>query len=931
MEEQITIALTINGRNISPTVPAGLTLLSFLRNELKLTGAKNGCNTGHCGACTVLVNGEAKKSCRLPLRRLQNAEVVTIEGIAAGEDRQLHPIQAAFLAAGAVQCGFCTPGMILAAKALLDKNPNPTEADIRSGLEHNLCRCTGYLKIIEAVRLAAHWVRHPLEMKLEMRGGYGRSVIDIDGFDKVQGKLHFADDLYPGGVLFAKVVWSSHPHARIRRVEKAEALKLAGVAHVLTAEDVPGHNGFGSLTQDQPVLCGDTVRFMGDAVALVLAESEEIAAKARDLIQVEYDPLPGVFSPREGLGKDAPMIHPQGNVCKHLVHTVGDTAEGFSRSDLVLEGHFSTPFVEHGYLEPEAGIAFWSGDVLTVKAPTQFPFELKGQLAAVLDMPADKLRIQATPLGGAFGSKADATVEPLIALGTYHSKKPVKLTLTREESMKRSTKRHPYEMDYRVGFDRSGKLLAVDARLVSDAGPYTALSPRVIDQACIFACGPYEVPNLRVEGWAVYTNNANSSAFRGFGINQVAVAIESLFDEAARKLKIDPFEIRYRNALKAGSATPSGEILRDSVAMQEAIAAAREALKEELPGIREMAGAGKKLGIGVAAGFKNVGAGKGKVDDAGAVFTLLPGGRVRLRASAVDMGQGIRTTLAQITREIIPLSETDFEMVTGDTTLTPRHGGAIAERQTLISGNAVAQAAEKFRAALAREAARLLARPATELDLVESGFICRASNRTLSLKELESQLSRQGRTIEIGHTYIAPKTFALSDSEGRKSVPPEEYRNYPSYAYTCQVAILEVDPGSGKVKLLKVIAAHDVGKAINPQKIEGQIEGSCHMAQGYALSEAYPMKGGVARVRTLKGLNMPTILEAPPVRTLIVEKPEPCGPFGAKGISEVATVPLTPAILNAICDAVGVRIYSLPATPDKILDGLSRKRIDRTP
>lgn len=494
MEEKITATVKIDGRNICATVPAGMTLLSFLRNELKLTGAKNGCSTGHCGACTVLVNGEAKKSCRLLLRRLPDADIVTIEGLSAADGYPLHPIQAAFLATGAVQCGFCTPGMILATKALLDKKPNPSETEIRSGLQHNLCRCTGYLKIIDAVKLAAHWSMRPSEMKLEMRGGYGRSVVDIDGFAKVRGQLTFADDLYLAGMLYAKVVWSAHPHARVIRIDKAGVEKLAGVVHVLTADDVPGMNGFGPLKQDQPVLCGDTVRFMGDAVALVLAESEAIAARASDLIQVDYEPLPGVFSPGEGLSKDSPRLHPEGNICKYLVHTVGDIEEGFGRSDLVLEGHFSTPFVEHGCLEPEAGTAFWEDDVLTIKAPTQFPFELRGQLAAVLDMPPDKIRIQATPLGGAFGSKADATVEPLIALGAYHSRRPVKLTLTREESLKKSTKRHPYEMDYRVGFDQSGKLLAVDARLVSDAGPYTALSPRVIDQACIFACGPYEVP-----------------------------------------------------------------------------------------------------------------------------------------------------------------------------------------------------------------------------------------------------------------------------------------------------------------------------------------------------------------------------------------------------------------------------------------------------
>jgi CO/xanthine dehydrogenase Mo-binding subunit/aerobic-type carbon monoxide dehydrogenase small subunit (CoxS/CutS family) len=924
----VTVSLNINGEQIRSTLPPEKTLLRFLRDELRLTGTKNGCSTNHCGACTVLVNGRATKSCLLRVAKLNGAEVVTIEGLSP--PGVLHPIQAAFLAAGAVQCGFCTPGMILATKALLDANPDPTEAEIREALKDNVCRCTGYTKIIDAVKLAARWLRHPREMSLSLSGGYGESVIDLDGVAKVQGRLLFADDLYLPDMLHAKVLWSEHPHAVIWQVDTAAAEAVAGVARVLTAKDVPGHNGFGPLKQDQPVLCGDRLRFVGDAVALVLAETEAAAAEARDLIQVEYEPLPGVFSPQEALEEDAPQLHPDGNLCKHLLHTVGDVEAGLAVSDLVVEGHFETPFVEHGYLEPESGVAYWEGDVLCLKVPTQFPFELKTQLAKVLAVPEERIRVQTTPLGGSFGSKIDATVEPLIALGAYVSKRPVKLTLTREESLKRSVKRHPYWMDYRVGLDGEGRILAVDARLLSDTGAYTNLGPRVIDQACIFSCGPYEVPNLRVEGWAVYTNNVNGSAFRGFGINQAAVAIESLLDEAARRLDVDPFELRYKNALKEGSSTAAGEILRRSVATQETISAAREALEEELPRIKKMVSPGKKLGIGVASGFKNVGAGKGKVDDAGAIFTLLPGGKVQLRASAVDMGQGIRTTLAQIARQVLPLPEDTLELITGDTTLTPKHGGAVAERQTLISGNAVMEAAKRFRAEVLGAAAEVMSAPAEELELFPDGVVHMTTENHVSLEELARQLRERGQQVVAEFIYVAPKTLALADVEGRSAVPPEEYRNYPAYAYTTQVAAVEVDPGTGEVKLLEVLAAHDVGRAINPQKIEGQIEGSCHMAQGYALSEEYLVEEGIPKARTFRDLHLPSIVDAPPVKTLIVEKPDSTGPLGAKGISEVATVPLTPAILNAIFDAVGVRIHSLPATPARIKAALEQSAVAET-
>lgn len=935
MEGVVRVRMTVNGEPVTASVPSRETLLGFfrkarltpeltgkmsllwvLRDDLRLTGTKNGCGTNHCGNCMVLVNGEARKSCLLQVRRLEGAEIVTIEGL-AGPDG-LDPIQAAFVASGGIQCGYCTPAMVIAAKALLDRHPDPSEAEVRRGLREVICRCTGYNKIVEAVRLAARWRKHPEEIRLTASGGLGTSVVDYDGVEKAKGTLTYADDIYLEGMAHAKALWAAHPHASIKGVDTAAAEAVPGVIRVLTAADVPGRNGFGPLKRDQPVLCADRVRFIGDAVALVVAESADVAEKARDLIRVDYEPLPGVFHPAEATVGGAPQLFEDGNVCKHLVHSVGDVEKALAGADLVVEGHFETPFVEHAYLEPEAGVCTWVGDVLTLRAPTQFPFELRDQLCEILDLPEGRVRVIVTPAGGAFGGKIDATVEPLVALASYCTGQPVKMTLTREESLFRSTKRHPYVMDYRVGLSRDGEILGVDCKLVSDAGAYTDLSPRVIDQACIFSCGPYEVPNLRVEGWAVYTNNVKGSAFRGFGINQVAFAIESLLDEAARKLGIDPFELRLKNALRAGSKTASGEILRDSVALEETLQAAREALRLHLPRLKDRVRPGKKLGIGVASGFKNVGAGKGKVDDAGATFVLQAGGKVLLRVSAVDFGQGIRTTMAQIARGVLPLSAGRLEVLTGDTALTHKHGGAVAERQTLISGMAVRKAAESFRDRLLEEAARLMGAPKDDLMLVTDGIVARASEEEISLAALEEALRRSGEWVEVSYVHVAPKTFALADHEGRKSVPPEEYRNYPSYAYITQACAVEVDPESGEVRVLSVFAAHDVGRAINPQKIEGQVEGSCSMAQGYALSEAYPVENGYPRARVFGDLGVPTIDDMCEVHTLIVEKPDPAGPFGAKGISEVATVPLTPAITNAIYDAVGVRITALPARPAEI-------------
>lgn len=917
MTEEKSIRFFVNGKPVNANVSPEKTLLSYLRDELGLTGTKNGCSTGHCGACMVFIDNKPVKSCVTKVSNLENKQIITIEGLT--KEGELSPIQASFLASGAVQCGFCTPGLIVATHALLVRTPNPTEEEIREGLKYNICRCTGYTKIIDAVRLAARWSQYPEEINIFQDGtGLGNSMPDYDGIGKVTGRLAFADDLYVEEMLYGKIVWSRFPHAKILSIDISDAQSVPGVKAVLTADDVPGLNGMGSLVPDQPVLCKEKVRFMGDMIAVVFAETLAAAEEGSRRVSVDYQELSGIFSPQAALQKDSPLLHEKGNISKHLMHEIGDVDEGFKQAAVIVTGHFETPFVEHAYLEPEASLGYVDASgTVTVKTPTQFPFEMRRQLSAMLALPEDKIRLIATPVGGAFGSKLENTTEALTALGAYLLRRPVKITLTREESLKLSTKRHAYSMDYKVGVDSSGHIVALDAKLLSDAGPYTALSPRVIDQACIFSCGPYRIQNLRVEGWAVYTNNANGSAFRGMGINQAAVSIESLLDECARKLGIDPFEIRLRNALQIGDQTASGEILKASVAIQATIASARDALQKEIPFIEALKTKGKKIGIGVASGFKNVGAGKGKVDDAGAILSLGSNGRITLRASAVDMGQGIRTALVQIAAEVLKVDGKLIDIITGDTDLTIRHGGAVGERQILISGKAVELAAIQFKERLLEKAAELLQVPLNELQLT-GDKIKDLSTGEITLTELAAKTEK----IEVSHYYVAPKTYALADKEARKNVPAEEYRNYPSYAYTTQIAIVEVDETTGKTKVLKVIAAHDCGKAINPQKIEGQIEGSCLQGQGYALSEGYYLQNGIPVTRNYKQLGVPTILDAPEIETIIIEDPEPSGPFGAKGVSEVATVPITPAIMNAIYDATGIRFYTLPVTPDKILRAL---------
>ena len=932
------LEFTIHGKKIRRPINLKLSLLRFLRDEMKLKGTKDGCSTGDCGSCVILVNGEPVDSCLFNMRLVDGASVETIEGLA--QNGSLHPIQAAFLECGAVQCGFCIPGMIMATKALLDKNPSPAEGDIREALEDIICRCTGYIQIFEAVRQAAKWLDGSEGEFISWQPRYGSlgvSATLVDGEKCATGQLPFVDDMERPGQLYGQVVWSQYPSAKILGIDTKEAERSVGVIRVLTAKDVPGLNAHGRTNPDQPVFCYDRVRFTGDIVALVLAKSKDQAVQAAKLVKVDYKELPGVYSPQEALAEDAPKVHPDGNICERLVHQRGDIEEAFKSAACVVEREFETQRVDHAYLEPQGVLAETTSDgSVIVYTPTQAPFETQEQLVNVLDLPPDKVRVVCTPLGGGFGGKLEINVEAVAAVAAYVTRKPVKIILKREESLHSSVKRHPFSMKYRVGVDPDGTLVGVDAELIADAGPYTGNSPRVIDQACIFSCGPYRVPNVRIEGVAVFTNNANCGAFRGYGINQGAVAIEQILDELAGKVGKDPFEIRKINMLLEGDETITGQLLPDSVGAVPTLEACKSAFQEEWPDIQEMARPGYKIGYGVAAGYKNVGAGKGKVDDAGAKFTLMPDGRIELRASVVDMGQAIRTCMVQIACQTTGLDPRSIDLITGDTALTHRHRSASGERQTLIAGNAVVKAGKQFKEKLLGTVGQWMELPAVggsavsmltiEGDMIKTRWSQYTEEQEVTtLAEAARRAAEEGITLEAEAVYVAPKTWPLSDAEAMKNIPKEEYRNYATYAYATQVAFVEVEEASGNVKVLKVIAAHDVGVPINPQQIRGQLIGSVIMMQGYTLTENYPMTQGRPPYRhvTFGRLGVPTSMDAPPVRIEIVEDPYMEGPFGAKGISEIATVPLPPAILNAIYNATGTRITRLPVDKSLLKDPLS--------
>ena len=576
-QQHVDISLTVNGTQVHESVPSDLTLLQFLRGPLGLTGTKEGCRQGECGACTVLVDGKPVNSCILPVLAVAGREVVTIEGL--GRDGRPDPLQTAFVEEGAVQCGFCTPGMVLAAKGLLLANPTPTVDEIREALAGNICRCTGYQKIVRAVQVASGQAE---PVQIEARPDHsviGRKVSRRDAPDKVHGRAVYADDLRMPGMLFAKALRSAHAHALIRGVDARRAQAAPGVVAVLTAADVPGKNRYGVAIADQPALADDKVRCLGDAVALVVAESEQAARAALPLIDVDYEVLPGVFTAEEGLRADAPCVHGDTNLLQHTKVRKGDVEEGFSRAAVVVEGEFRTVPIEHAYLEPECSVASvdHAGN-LTVWTSTQYVFRDRRQLASVLALPSNSVRVVQMVTGGGFGGKDDITTEILASLAALKTGRPVKVRFDRPESMRATTMRHAVHIKARLGADADGKLVAMEAEILADKGAYASLGMYVIKKCGLHIAGPYYVPNIKADTYAVYTNNPPGGAMRGFGVVQAGFAHESLMDMLAERLGLDPWEIRYRNALEPGLSTGTGHVLHASVGIKQTLTEIRDYL-----------------------------------------------------------------------------------------------------------------------------------------------------------------------------------------------------------------------------------------------------------------------------------------------------------------------------------------------------------------
>jgi CO/xanthine dehydrogenase Mo-binding subunit/aerobic-type carbon monoxide dehydrogenase small subunit (CoxS/CutS family) len=568
-----TITFTLNGMKQTVRIPENLLLLDLLREDLGLTGTKRGCGDGECGSCTVLVDGHPVASCIYPAPKVDGRTVTTVEGLGRTQ-KDLHPLQKWFLKLGAVQCGFCIPGILMSAKALLDQTLNPTEEEVRTAIAGNLCRCAGYQKIVEAVLAAAAELRgEPLPGRKETggEGALGRSMVRLDGIPKVMGTAQFAADLKHPGMLYGAMVWSPYPHARIIAIDTGPALSVEGVVAVLTAKEIPGPNAYGTVIKDQPFLAAQKVRYVGDPVAIVIAKDEKVARLATKKVRVSYEVLPPLFDPREAMKPEAEKIHDRGNILIYRKIRKGNMEKGFRQADVIVEKSFTTQTVEHAYMEPEAALAFWDGEMLVVHCCSQGAHYHRQEIARMVNFPVSRVRVIQATTGGGFGGKIDLSLQHLVALGAFVTGRPVKMVWTREESFRTSTKRHAFTLNYRVGATRQGRLTAAYAEIIGNTGAYASFGPAVITRSATMALGPYDCPNVHVDAYGIYTNTQISGAMRGFGAPQMSPCHEPIMDEIGRKCGLSPVEIRRINILKPGSSTVTQQILTAGVGALETL------------------------------------------------------------------------------------------------------------------------------------------------------------------------------------------------------------------------------------------------------------------------------------------------------------------------------------------------------------------------
>lgn len=869
----VTIDFRLNGRPVRVEPREDESLLETLRERCGVRSTKDGCSPqGQCGCCLAIVGGRAVTTCAMPASKAAGQEILTLEGLSEAERAQMTD---AFVAAAGMQCGFCIPGIMVRTKHLLDKSPDPTRDEIAKAIDVHLCRCTGYVKIIDAVQLLARARRGEEVPKPRYHGGVGDRVARYRGADLALGDRPYVADLRREGMLFGALALSAHARAKVLRIDTSRATAHPGVVAVATYRDVPGDRWYGLIHKDWPgfVAEGEEVRYVGDVIAAIAAVDQHTAKVAADLVEVEYEVLPAVTSTEAALAPGAPQVNPDyPNTLSHTKIRRGDVEAALAKSAHVVTGTWSTQRIEHLFLEPESALVEPGPRPGTFKLYSQGQgvFDDRRQCASFLGIPEDDLAVELVPNGGAFGGKEDMSVQSQTALLSKMTGRPVLTTLTREQSVRVHPKRHPITMKYTVGCDAEGHLTVVKAYMVGDTGAYASVGSKVLERAAGHACGPYRVLNVHVDAIAAVTNNPPCGAMRGFGANQASFAIEGCMDLLAEKLGIDGWEMRWRNAVDVGDTFASGQVFEKSIG-----------IKKTLLAVKDLYYAAKAEGraVGIGCGLKNSGIGNGAVEWGKARLVVEKDGTVSLYNGYTEMGQGLLTVLTQFAAEVTGLSPSIFRPKV-DSTFALGCGQTTGSRATLFGGNAVKSAATHLKAAL-------------------------DSGRTLA------QLA--------GEVFAADVKVDDTTAPGAKV---EKVKTHTSFGFATQVCILDEN---GRVD--RFIAAHDVGRAVNPDLCEGQIEGAIHMGLGYALTEDLPCENGWPVTDKLRQLGVLRARDMPKVEVIVVEDPEPEGPFGAKGVGEIGLVPTAGAVAGALAAFDGVRRYALPMKDSAASRAMSVGRI----
>jgi selenium-dependent xanthine dehydrogenase len=846
------VKFTLNGKPFSTDIENGVSLMTVLREHAGLISPKNGCAPqGSCGCCTVMIDGKALSSCAVPAHKAAGKSVLTLEGLNESE-RDI--FAKSFTLTAGLQCGFCIPGIVVRAKHLIDKNPSPTREEIAQSLNNNICRCTGYVKIIDAIETAAKSLRGEQLPLPDYSGKVGSSLPRMDGEKFAMGERPYIDDMKFPGMLYGAFYFSPYPKINVKKIDTSAAEIHQGVERVITYRDVSGERYQGLIYKDWPLFIaeGETTHCIGDILAMVVASDENTAREALNLIEVEYELLQGVFDPEEALKPGAPQVHEgKDNVLDKAVIKRGDVDKALKASKFVETKTFRTQMIEHAFLEPESSIAIEQNGILEVYSQGQGVFDDRKQIASFLGIPEDKIIVTLITNGGAFGGKEDLSIQGQVALAARLTGKPVKSTLTREESIRLHPKRHPIKMTFTVGCDENGKITALRARMIGDKGAFASVGTKVLERAAGHAGGPYNILNSDVEALSVYTNNLPCGAMRGFGANQAAFAMEGMMDILAEKVGIDGWEMRWRNVVDIGDTFCTGQVFEKSVGIRETLLAVKDAYYSSPY-------------AGVACGIKNVGIGNGMPEYGHAIAKVQPDETVAINTGFTEMGQGFCTVMIQFFSDVTGIDPRKVRVHIDTTQPTPC-GMTTASRATVLGGKAVIQAAEKMKKDL---------------------------NTGKKLKDL------------IGKEYFGEIVIDYTTALNDKTKKPITHM---TFGFATQVVILD-DEG----KLKKVIAAHDVGRVINRKLLEGQLEGSIHMGLGYALTEELKLKDGVPESYKFRSLGLLRAKDMPETEVILVEVKEPEGPFGAKGVGEIGLVPTAGAVASALYKYDGIRRYELP-------------------